>query len=95
MAKGKSELTKENVISGLRSMMIMVKKHDTMTITCDGNLYELIREAHRMLKRMEAVEPELEGGTSSYWYVCGACHGIVDVKDAYCKHCGTKIKWNK
>ena len=49
--------------------------------------------AEELLKGLEPVEPELEGGTSSYWYVCGECHGIVDTRDAYCKHCGRKIMW--
>lgn len=49
--------------------------------------------AEELLKRQVEVMPDIENGSSSYWYVCGECHGIVDIRDAYCKHCGTKIKW--
>ena len=49
--------------------------------------------AEELLKRQVGVMPDIENGSSSYWYVCGECHGIVDIRDAYCKHCGTKIKW--
>ena len=38
------------------------------------------------------VNAEVEGGGSSWWCVCGECHGIIDFKDSYCKHCGRKIK---
>lgn len=40
----------------------------------------------------EPVEPEMEGGGSSWWMVCGACHGEIDPSDRYCRHCGRGIK---
>ena len=49
--------------------------------------------AEELLRAQVPVSPELEGGNTSYWYVCGECHGIVDTRDAYCKHCGRKIMW--
>ena len=42
----------------------------------------------------EPAEAEIEGGGSSWFYVCGDCHGIIDWKDAYCHHCGRKVKWD-
>lgn len=38
-------------------------------------------------------EVEMEGGGSSWWYVCPECHGAINPKDAYCKHCGQAVKW--
>ena len=49
--------------------------------------------AEELLRAQAPVPPELEGGNTSYWYVCGECHGVVDTRDAYCKHCGRKIMW--
>ena len=40
------------------------------------------------------VHSEIEGGGSSWWYVCGECHGQIDNKDSYCRHCGRKVKWD-
>ena len=39
----------------------------------------------------ECAEIELEGGTSTWWHVCGECHGAVDEKDRFCKHCGIRL----
>lgn len=47
------------------------------------------------LKDQEPVEPELEGGRSTWWHVCGECHGAIDASDRYCKHCGRRIKHEK
>lgn len=40
----------------------------------------------------EPVETEVEGGGSSWWYVCEECHGPVDRSDNYCRHCGRRFK---
>ena len=42
----------------------------------------------------QPVEPELEGGGSNWWHVCGECHGWINSSDSYCRHCGRRIKWN-
>ena len=52
----------------------------------------LLTDALALLKDQEPVEPELEGGGSSWWHVCGECHGAIDASDRYCKHCGRRIK---
>ena len=48
-----------------------------------------------LLKEQDPVEPELEGGGSTWWHVCGECHGAIDASDNYCKHCGRRIKHEK
>ena len=48
-----------------------------------------------LLKEQEPVEPELEGGGSSWWYVCGECHKAIDPKDKFCSECGRRILWGK
>ena len=55
-------------------------------------LQNAANEAVELLKEQEAVEPELEGGGSNWWYVCGECHGAIDERDAYCRHCGRAVK---
>lgn len=47
------------------------------------------------LKEQEPVEIELEGGGSSWWYVCEECRGMIDKYDNFCKHCGRRIKHEK
>lgn len=44
-------------------------------------------------KEEDAVPAEVEGGGSTWWIVCGKCHGAIDVNDRYCKHCGGKVSW--
>lgn len=40
----------------------------------------------------EPVEMEMEGGGSSWWYVCKVCHTAVDQGDHYCRQCGQPFK---
>ena len=62
---------------------------------------ELIRWLRSVADRLEMLEEqtagkndaeiELEGGGASWWYVCAECHGTVDEKDHFCRHCGRKL----
>lgn len=45
-------------------------------------------------KEEEGTPAELEGGGTTWWMVCGDCHGAIDTNDRYCKHCGVKVKWS-
>ena len=56
---------------------------------------KLAESEEEILRMMDPVEPELEGGGSTWWYVCGECHGAIDNWDNYCKHCGRMIKHEK
>ena len=38
--------------------------------------------------------PEIEGYRHTWFYVCGACHGVISWHDQICKHCGRRINWN-
>lgn len=38
------------------------------------------------------AEIELEGGGSTWYHVCGECHGAIDKNDLFCKHCGRPVK---
>lgn len=61
----------------------------------DNCVAELCRDALALLKEQDPVETELEGGGSTWWYVCGECHGAIDASDNFCKHCGRRIKHEK
>lgn len=37
------------------------------------------------------AEAELEGGGSTWWHVCGECHGPIDYSDRFCRHCGRPV----
>ena len=53
---------------------------------------DLLADVLAVLKDQEEVDAEIEGGGSSWWYVCGDCHGAIDSSDRYCRHCGRRIK---
>ena len=44
------------------------------------------------LRRNIPEEMEMEGGGTSWWYVCPECHGAIDNSDHYCRHCGQAVK---
>ena len=54
---------------------------------------EVIGKAIKEMKKQVPQEMELEGGGSSWWYVCPECHGAIDRADRFCKHCGQAVKW--
>ena len=39
------------------------------------------------------AEAELEGGGSTWWYVCGECHGAVNYQADTCPHCKSVLSW--
>ena len=43
------------------------------------------------IMRMTPEEMEIEGGGTSWWYVCPECHGAIDNADHFCRHCGQKV----
>lgn len=53
----------------------------------------ILNDALALLKEQDPVPAELEGGGSSWWWVCGECHGQISKGDRYCRHCGHEIKW--
>ena len=53
---------------------------------------ELMEKAECELKRNIPQDMETEGGGSTWFLVCPECHGAVDPKDSYCRHCGQALK---
>lgn len=50
--------------------------------------------AARLLKTQIPTPAEIEGGGSTWFYVCGVCHGQIDRKDRFCRHCGCAVCWD-
>lgn len=46
-----------------------------------------------MSEERKPVEAELEGGGTTWWYVCGECHGAVNYLADICPHCKTRLTW--
>ena len=44
--------------------------------------------AEELLNERETAKQEIEGGGSTWWYVCSECHTAVDKQDKYCRQCG-------
>lgn len=54
----------------------------------------MLKEQETEIKRRDKpVCPEIEGGGAAWFFVCGACHGVIDQPDKFCKHCGTAVCW--
>lgn len=53
---------------------------------------ELAEATETVVEHFRPAEIEIEGGGSTWWYVCEDCHGAVDTSDLYCKHCGKPLK---
>ena len=57
-------------------------------------LQEGVADAISLLKELKKKpqQIELEGGGSTWWYVCPECHGAIDSKDHFCRHCGQAVE---
>ena len=53
---------------------------------------DLMQKAMKELRRNIPREMETEGGESTWWYVCPECHGAIDHRDRFCRHCGQAVK---
>ena len=53
---------------------------------------QICEQAVNELSRNIPKEMEIEGGGTTWWYVCPECHGAIDSKDSFCRHCGQAIK---
>lgn len=53
---------------------------------------ELAEATETVVEHFRPAEIEIEGGGSTWWYVCEECHRAVDDSDRYCKHCGKPLK---
>lgn len=51
------------------------------------------KKAAEELKGRIPMPAEIEGGGTTWYYVCGECHGSIDTRDKYCRHCGHPIDW--
>ena len=40
------------------------------------------------------AEVEMEGGGSTWWYVCGECHGAINYQADVCPHCKAVLSWD-
>ena len=49
--------------------------------------------AEELLERDKPVHAELEGGGSTWWYVCEECHTAIDTGAHFCGQCGRPILW--
>ena len=74
----------------------MMESHSMMTIACDGAFIRMLKDARDIIKELtERAKPqqiEMEGGGSTWWYVCPECHGPIDSKDHFCRHCGQAVE---
>ena len=59
----------------------------------DGAYFD-IKIIDRIIEELneEEAEIEIEGGGSTWWYVCEDCHGAINDSDKYCRHCGRRLK---
>lgn len=70
---------REKVISAWEAVM----SRDPLDVPWD-----LIDETLALLKEKEPVHMEIEGGGSTWWYVCEECHASVSPGDRFCRQCG-------
>lgn len=46
------------------------------------------------MNERKRAEVELEGGGTTWFYVCGECHGSVNYLADECRHCHALLSWD-
>lgn len=85
----------------IETLIKHLKTQLALSVESSDWCYITKNEAKKCLELAEAedillsppVHEEIEGDVS-WWYVCGNCHGAIDNKDTYCRHCGRKVNWD-
>ena len=86
-------MDREKVIRAVDSCFdYWLEKHRCLHPLEQEAVRQLKADALTMLKEQEPVEIEMEGGGSTWWYVCEECRGSVDRGDRFCRHCGRPFK---
>lgn len=70
----------------------MKEERPQIELVYDPSIIEEYRKEQEAKDKRIPKEMELEGGGSSWWYVCPECHGTIDLKDSFCRHCGQAVK---
>ncbi len=89
MAELKTELT--NIADRFMNVATKQRDKDQRISYLAFHVSEICRKAAENMKQ-DPVEAELEGGGHTWWYVCPECHGEIDDRDHYCRHCGQEMK---
>lgn len=72
----------------------LTEKDPKRSERCFGEA-EIFREAADDVARLEPVEPEIEGGGSTWFHVCAECRAPVSQPDHFCRMCGRPLEWGK
>lgn len=83
---------RKELVNNLTHTINMMKRHDTMTIACDGPFIQMMEKVREYLRMDKPQKIEIEGGGSCWWYVCPECHGTIDLSDHFCRHCGQAVE---
>ena len=84
---------RSSTIRALTMLINRAKESSVIRVACNDALVRTLEKAREELKRLIPVPTEIEGGGSTWFYVCGECHGQVDHRDSFCRHCGQKLDW--
>ena len=76
--------TLQNLINGARN-----KGLKTTTV-----FISTLSKCMALLKEKEPMAPEMEGGGSNWFVVCGDCHAVISEGDKFCRHCGREVLWS-
>ena len=82
----------EKIIEGLEYTWRYIQERPNPTAVPKAKAMTNIMEAIEELNKRMPKEKEMEGGGSSWWYVCPECHGAIDSQDHFCRHCGQAVK---
>lgn len=44
-------------------------------------------------EEQKSAPVEIEGGGTTWWYICGECHGSINPRDEICPHCKRVLLW--
>ena len=82
---------KEKIMHEL--VLLIQREKLKVSCSCDGYDIDLLEAVFSLLKEQES-KVEIEGGGSTWCYVCGECHTSVSPYAKYCRECGRRLIWD-
>ena len=87
---------REKVIKGLECCAAVNCGQSCPYAPVGGCRVQVLRDAIALLKEQEPIDPHVERDSDddTWYYGCVACHMDINPGDKFCRHCGTKVKWD-
>lgn len=95
MAEKRKSLKEQllEMAESLHEMAVNYKKKEPQASFMIWKIEDMLEKAAKQIEGRKKVHAEIEGGGTTWFYVCDECHTAIDTYDKFCRQCGGEIIW--